>query len=73
MQQLSSGNRVFARIVSPVIDGIKRVVTDIGTFTDKQAYKDELVRYEGEIQRNSGFEKEPQPKIEADEREAVTS
>ncbi len=73
MQQLNSGNRVFARIVSPVIDGIKRVVTDIGTFTDKQAYKDEIARYEGEIQRNSGFEKEPQPKIEADEREAVTS
>ncbi len=73
MEQLSSGNRVFARIVSPLADGIKRIVTDIGIFTDKQAYKDEIARYEGEIQRNSGFEKEPQPKIEADEREAVTS
>ena len=73
MEQSSSGNRVFARIVSPVIDGIKRVVTDIGIFTDKQAYQDEIARYEGELQPNTGCENEPQLKIEADEREAVTS
>ncbi len=73
MEQLSSGNRVYARIVSPLADGIKRIVTDIGIFTDKQAYKDEVARYESEFQQNSQHENEPQLKIEAEEREAVTS
>ncbi len=73
MEQLSSGGGVFARVASPLVNGIKRVVTDIGILTDKQAYKDEIARYESELQQNADFEKEPQPKVDADGREAATS
>ncbi len=73
MEQLSSGNRVFARIVSPLVDGIKRIVTDIGIFTDKQAYKDEIARYESELQQKTNYANEPELKIEAEERPVVTS
>ena len=73
MEQLSSGGGVFARVASPLVNGIKRVVTDIGILTDKQAYKDEIARYESEFQQNSQHENKPQLKNEADEREAVTS
>ena len=78
MEQLGSGGGVLARVASPFINGIKRVVTDIGIFTDRQAYKDEIARYEGELRHNSQYdnthaENEPQLKIDTDEREAVTS
>ena len=73
MEQLSSGGGVFARIASPLVNGIKRVVTDIGILTHKQAYKDEITRYESELQQNAGFEKEPELKVDADGREAATS
>ncbi len=78
MEQSGSGGSVFARVVSPFINGIKRVVTDIGIFTDRQAYRDEIARYEGDLRHNTQYdsphaENEPQLKINADEREAVTS
>ena len=73
MEQLSSGGGVFARVASPLVNGIKRVVTDIGILTHKQAYKDEIARYESELQQNAGFENEPQLKVDADAREAATS
>ena len=73
MEQLSSSGGVFARVASPFVNGIKRVVTDIGIFTNRQAYKDEIARYESELQQNAGIEKEPQLKVDADGREAATS
>ncbi len=78
MEQLGSGGSVFARVASPFINGIKRIVTDIRIFTDRQAYRDEIARYEGELRHNTQYdsthaENEPQLKIEADQREAVTS
>ena len=78
MEQLGSGGSVFARVASPFINGIKRNVADIGIFTDRQAYKDEIARYEGDLRHNTQYgnshvENEPQLKIDADEREAVTS
>jgi len=78
MEQSGSGGSVFARVTSPFVNGIKRVVTDIGIFTNRQAYRDEIARYEGELRHNTQHdsthaENEPQLKIDTDEREAVTS
>jgi hypothetical protein len=44
MEQSNPGGGVLARIAAPLVNGIKRVVTDIGILTDKPAYKDEIVR-----------------------------
>ncbi len=78
MEQLGSGGSVFARVASPFINGIKRIKRDIGIFTDRQAYKDEIARYEGELKQNTHSEitrseNEPELKIEAEERQVVTS
>ncbi len=73
MDQLAAGDRVSARIASPFINGIKRVLTRIGVFTNAKGYKDEIARYESELRRNKVYENESRPGIEADEREAATS
>lgn len=73
MDQMSSRKHVFARLVSPLINRIKRVVMEIGVFTDSKAYKDEIARYESELQQKAGYENEPRLKNEAEERDATTS
>ena len=73
MEQSGPGGSVLARIASPFVNGIKRVVTDFGILTDKQAYSDEIVRYEGTLRKPTGPEGEPQMEVETDGREAVTS
>ena len=73
MDQMGSSNHVFARFASPIINYVKRVVTAIGIFTDSKAYKDEIARYESEIQLTSRYDNEPAPKNDAAEREAATS
>jgi hypothetical protein len=73
MEQLNPGGGVLARIAAPFVNGIKRVVTDIGILTDKRAYKDEIVRYEGTLELNAGRANESEMTVEADGREAVIS
>ena len=73
MEQSSPGGGVFARIASPFVNGIRRVVTDIAILTDKQAYKDEIVRYEGSLELKPGLAIEPELNVEADGRQAVAS
>ena len=73
MEQSNPGGSVLARIAAPFVNGIKRVVTDIGILTDKRAYKDEIVRYEGTLQLNTGRANDSETAVEADGREAVTS
>jgi hypothetical protein len=73
MEQSNPGGGVLARIATPLVNGIKRVVTDIGILTDKQAYKDEIVRYEGSIELKPGLRIEPEMKVETDGREAMPS
>ncbi len=69
MDRMNSGDRAFARIASPFISGVKRVLTGIGIFTDSKAYKDEIARYESELRQFSGHENERQVNIDAEERE----
>lgn len=71
MDQLSPRTSAFARFASPLFNPFKRAVTAIGVFTDTKAYKNEITRYEGEIQQNVRYENESHVKIEADEREAA--
>ncbi len=73
MDQMRSSNHVFARFASTLINCVKRVVIEIGNFTDPKAYKDAIARYESEIQLTSRYENEPVVKNEAGEREAATS
>ena len=72
MEQLGPGGNLLARIASPFVNGIKRAVTDIGILTDKQGYKDEIVRYEGTLRKPSASEVDPQLEVETDGRRAAT-
>ncbi len=73
MEEIRSGSHALARIAAPLINGVKRVVAEIGVFTDTKAYKDEIARYEGEIGSATRRQNEPARNNEAEEREAATS
>ena len=73
MDQLSPRTSAFTRFTSPLFNPIKRVVTAIGVFADTKAYKDEITRYESELQQDARCENEPHVKIEAEEKEAAIS
>ena len=73
MEQSGPAGSVLAKIASPFINGIKRVVTDFGVLTDRQGYKDEIVRYEGTLRKPAGPEAEPQLNVESEGRQAVAS
>ena len=59
MDQKSFSNHESTRIFSPFSNFFKRIASAIGVFTDTSAYKDEIARYESEIQHKAGYEKEP--------------
>lgn len=73
MKEIGSGRHALARIAAPLINGVKRVVAEIGVFTDTKAYKDEIARYEGEIGSTARRQNESARNNEAEEREAAIS
>ena len=73
MEEIGSGSHALARIAAPLINGVKRVVAEIGVFTDTKAYKDEIARYEGELGSTARHQNQPARKNQAEEREAVAS
>ncbi len=73
MEQTGSSNRSANRSASPLMDLIRSIVFEIGRFADAKVYKDEIIRYEGEIRQNARYANEPEMKNVAVEREAAIS
>ena len=73
MDHLGSGENVLARFASSFVNGVKRTFTEIGTLIDSRAYKEEVVRYEGELRQNTGCENEREQGIDAGARKPATS
>ena len=73
MDHLGSGENVLARFASSFVNGVKRAFTEIGILTNPRAYKEEVVRYEGELRQNTGCENEREQGIDAGARKPATS
>lgn len=73
MEQSGSSDNSTAGNASSPTSLVKRFVMGVKVLTDFKAYKDEIARYESELQKNARDADKTQLKKEAGERDAATS